>query len=83
MADPTFSRYQEAWEHLKKRKTLTLSAPVGLHARIAKAVGKRRDNDIAFRAMLFDECKTSVITKQSDGSKLVLRLTISMGITDI
>ena len=83
MPDPTFSHYQAAWETLKKRKTLTLGAPAGLHARIAKAIGKRRDVDIAFRARLFDECKKSVILRRSEGDKLVLTLQISMGITDI
>lgn len=43
------SRYATIWEQLKKTHTCSVKADPKFHARIIKAVTKRKDNDVLFK----------------------------------
>lgn len=54
---PQVSMYAEAWNKLKTTKKCTIVADVRFHARIVKAIKKRKNEDTAYK-FLCDEAGT-------------------------
>lgn len=48
---PTISKYYPIWQVLKSDGVCKITADVRLHARIKKAIIKRKDEDIKFKAL--------------------------------
>jgi hypothetical protein len=70
------SEYEPLWTILKQKKKLSLSANRLLHARIYKAITKRKNLDIGY--MLEIEPRKAMLSKSRDGSKLTIYLKLSL-----
>lgn len=50
------SRYLPIWNKLKTENKVSVALPQPLHRRLIKAVIKRKDEDLAFKFLLSEEC---------------------------
>ncbi len=74
---PPVSRYMSIWNELKAKKYCRMAAPPVLHARIIKAVQKRRDKDIAYRFELNERHEKIRMAFSSKGNILEIRMIVS------
>jgi hypothetical protein len=66
--------YSPAWERLKETETVTLIANPVFHARIKKAMQKRKDKDKGFKLFLMSKDKFCIMRTVSEGNTLTFRL---------
>ena len=77
------SRYDAIWEKLKKDGKAVVSAHPILHARISKAVKKRKNLDLAFKvANNLDSFRLVISTDEKNPNLLIFRLKAKIGIFD-
>ncbi len=68
------SIYQQAWEKLKQTKYCTLVAEPRFHARIIKAMKKRKDTDKAYKFLCEEAGTTERLESISNGNEIKFRL---------
>lgn len=68
------SMYDSAWNELKTKQTCSLVVNRHLHARIIKAVIKRKWLDIAYKVSI--EPKISHLTYQKSGNTITFHLSV-------
>jgi hypothetical protein len=66
------SQYQPIWDALKREHKVRLVAPTVLHARIFKAVKKRRNLDLAYKLECSELHKKPKLWCESDGNVLTI-----------
>ena len=71
------SKYYPIWEKLKKELRCDVAAVPALHARIKKAVVKRKDRDLAFKLYIADQGKYATLISKSEGSVIKFKLLIT------
>lgn len=74
------SRYQVIWETLKSSPSVSvkLAAPPLAHARLKKAIKKRKDIDTGYKLILGEENKEAKLSFKSSASLLIVTLNISI-----
>lgn len=85
MAQPR-SRYAVVWDTLKATKKCSIKAEVRFHARIKKAVAKRKDEDLIFKLECADnkiKFKIKCITDKEDVTILMFSLVRVYGVNDL
>lgn len=70
------SRYQVIWEKLKSQKSVELTAPREYHARLKKAIEKRKYKDITYKYNLLEgtPSKVAFLRFSSNGSLMKVTL---------
>lgn len=66
----TNSRYSIIWHKLKKDKKVELSAPREAHARLRKAIIKRKDIDLGYKLEMSERNQRCYLKFTSRGSVL-------------
>ena len=80
------SRYQVIWETIKTTGKCELVADVTNHARLIKAVIKRKDEDLGYKLQLSElgkRAKLVVKTDENNECKLIFTLNKSIGLDDL
>lgn len=77
------SRYLPIWLELKEKGTCRITAPPHFHARIIKAVKKRRDKDTAFLYELAESHRKHRIGYRINGTVISFTLKTELSITGI
>lgn len=75
------SKYSPIWESLKKDKSCRITAPTPLHARIIKAVIKRKDLDLAYKLELGEANSRARLGYARNGSIIRFWLVVTKEIT--
>lgn len=69
------SKYEVIWQKLKADKHCAIAAPIPLHARIIKAVIKRKDVDVGYKLQLLDKRKKVRLSHICESSRVRFFLT--------
>ena len=79
MAEQFRSRYEIIWRQLKNRTehTVDVAAPAIAHARLRKAVIKRKDIDLGFKVLLAEKQQIAKLYFKSQGN--ILKITLKFG----
>ncbi len=77
------SRYLPIWKELKDKGSCRITAPPQFHARLIKAVKKRRDKDLAFLHQLAEENKKHRIGYRISGTVITFHLRIELSINGL
>lgn len=76
MANPTRSRYQDAWEELKNKKKIKLAARREAHPRLIEAIKKRKKLDLGYKVLLDADENVAKLAFNSDPMVLTITLNI-------
>ncbi len=68
------SKYQPIWDQLKAEGESRIVAPLPFHARIKKAVIKRKDKDLGFKLELSEQCKYVKLDISTQGNTIRFKL---------
>jgi len=85
MPKPFRSRYELIWEQLKVRPThsVDVAAPAAVHARLRKAVIKRKDIDLGFKFQLSEHKQLAKLSFSVVGNVLRITLHIRSRLDDV
>lgn len=72
------SRYTPIWNKLKLDGTCKIAAHPALHARIVKAVKKRKNEDLAFKFSISESQKVSRLTFKATASEIIFYLKVKV-----
>lgn len=76
-------KYQEIWERIKEHGRCELAVSKPYQPRVKKAVIKEKDNDVGYKFLLGEQYKKATLEITTQGSKMIFRLTTSLGLGDI
>ena len=70
------SRYTPIWNKLKTEGTCKIAAHPAVHARIVKAVKKRKNEDTGYKFLLSEDNKVARLSFEAHASEIIFHLTV-------